>query len=835
MLQYAAKRALKLFYFLFLPICFLFFILQFSCVQSFLISCFFQDQFEKIQLSSTKGFFPFDFSLESASLESKTKKIFLKNFAIKFKKNLCGIRNFSAEVIDIKTTENKKFSLQDLESFIPFITQKFVRNIEIQNVRFNENKISEIKYAYDKKNHGRSLKAQINDKECFLSYSLNKDLVIANVSIDKTLFNINFEIPKHHISIRTVFSQSDTLNFDGILAQSKLIGVLSSSMFSNQVSLELSSTNELLSAKFSVKDLDLSGELSFDMERKKLLANGITFKNIATVMPFYIDNKFFIENVDILFKEGKIKIKNINLQPENFSLGEAQIFDFDLSNFLGQSEFCGVLSGRALFENGKENFELKLQKGKFLNIPLPEFSIQGSYSKDKAEAKISYDLLKQVNKINFEVLANDWLISKKSKIKLDAKGAFDIFQDAANSSFSGKLVYDFKANGTLIDPKCVGKIALSNGVLMNRSAGIYLKKIEAKSKLSENKLEIMNISATDDTSSSGKISGKGKVDLTSGKTQLELNLDNLRLVDISKFKGRVFGDILIKGESLDSLKISGKLYSNNAEFDISNIIAKSHMALGLIENQKTKVVQAKVKLNLPEIPVDVEFSFKPNLKIVGFGVDSVWEGGAKANGTLNNLNYEAKLELSKGKIKVSGNEFKLSNGKIWTNEKNSDIIFIDVVATKSVSGIKVRARFVQDQVGTDVKFESTPYLSQNDILSYLLFDHSSSEISTGEAFTLFSVMSALSGDQVMDIMSKIKSVLGLDSIELKRVTDDDKEYDALSVGKKIGKMQISVDQGSANDTTKAVLNAKVAKDTKLSVDLYGKNAPGVGIFWNKRY
>jgi autotransporter translocation and assembly factor TamB len=232
-------------------------------------------------------------------------------------------------------------------------------------------------------------------------------------------------------------------------------------------------------------------------------------------------------------------------------------------------------------------------------------------------------------------------------------------------------------------------------------------------------------------------------------------------------------------------------------------------------------------------PVNIKFNIKQGLKITGYGIDSLWNGGATIAGNITALQYNAKMILKNGKIAVSDNNFKLKNGEILFDSTG---LKVNVSAEKKLENKIVGARFFQNEKGTKVKFFSSPHMSKKDILSYMLFDKSSADISITEGLTLFSVMNQISGGSDVNIITKLKTTLHFDSIALRRNSNSrNEEYNAVSIGKKIGKLRISVDQGAAKDTTNVVIETNIAKNTKISVDLSGKESIGAGISLSKRY
>ena len=314
-----------------------------------------------------------------------------------------------------------------------------------------------------------------------------------------------------------------------------------------------------------------------------------------------------------------------------------------------------------------------------------------------------------------------------------------------------------------------------------------------------------------------------------------MDVDSLSVVDIKEFDGKIKGKLSVSGNLAENLKITGDLETTKADVDISNVVKMSSYSIDIVDSVKEKKKKEKRKISW-KCPLDIKLLFKPCVKVTGFGINSEWNGGINISGDTSFVKYDGVLKLRKGNINVSGKKMSLKDGKVCFSDKNPDIIFIEVSAIKSLDSTKVGAKFIQDEKGVRVSLFSNTHLQQKDILSYILFEKSVSEISSGEAITLYSISNNLSGRRDFDIIGKIKSVLGLDVLDIKRnQSNEHGEYNTISIGKKIGKMNISVDQGAGEHTTKVVVDTKIAKNTKLTVDLSGNDAIGAGIAWQKRY
>jgi translocation and assembly module TamB len=358
--------------------------------------------------------------------------------------------------------------------------------------------------------------------------------------------------------------------------------------------------------------------------------------------------------------------------------------------------------------------------------------------------------------------------------------------------------------------------------------------------IKNNLVTIKNISATDFTKVQQKIKGDGTISQKDGKyvIKTKINVKDFYMAEIKGLKGSLSGEILINGIFGEKVTIAGELFSDNFIYDITSIIARANHSLGIIDiSKKPKVKKPKNQVTTPSwCSVQVNVFAKNNFKVVGNGVESLWDGHCSISGPINKIDYLGKLVLKKGKITISGKKLSITEGQVTVSSECPGVFFVDISSTKKLDNMELYVKFLQNKKETAIKLSSNPSMPQKDVLSYILFEKKASEITEGETVILLAILGRVSGGESFDIIDKIKTMFGLDSIEIKRAVDNqNNEYGALSIGKKIGKVKVSVDQGAGDKTTKVTLETKIGKQVKAIVDHSSSNAIGAGIMWSKKY
>jgi hypothetical protein len=823
----------------------------------------------EVRLIGTHGIFPFSFSIDRVDIRFKSQQtakmhssVIVRNVSILLSKKLTHIRRMTIDEMDIRSNGNGGLNLSDIHDVLPMMCQKIIKRISIEKLTFNNKKAENISFSLDNALQMRALRFRMNNEDYEAQLKIHNSNLILNVTSTKAISDTRpllkpseselgagkfrersiecmYGILDRHVSLKLRYKSNDIL-FDGMYTNNSLSGILQlQGSIDQKLSCNLMLNNGVAEAAVYSSDIGLSSHLVFNIAEELLLVKDTRFDNDIKVESFFVRDDHPIPSVNVLLKRGTISIKNLNLFSESVELGKIEVKDVEIAEILGAEILNGgKLNGTGTYQDGTIKLDLKAMDCQFGQVKVPVLDIVAQCRNDNAKIQIRYDFLKKQSFIECQIAANNWIPSKTSGIKLRATGEFRIqdYVTTVKQSASGVLKYDLSANGTVIGPIFSGEIKLKDGVYMNPSTNTYIKNGSISAVIRNNDLVIDKISVTDDGKPRGTISGSGKISLKKNlDTDITLELHDFNVVEINDFYGKVNGRISIKGDLLTSVKISGEVYSDQAKLNVANLVMKTSRSIEIVQGNKGSIKRESVPHQI-KAPLDIKFVFKNGMKIQGSGMDSIWEGGASLYGDLFDPKYNAKLTMKKGSIRVSGKDFNLKDGVIWIDSTKFDTFHICITAVKKLDDIKVGAKFTQDENGVKVTVFSKPYASRIDILSYLLFGKRSAEISAGEAFTLFSIMSKLTDGDRLDILDKLKSVLGLDDLEIKKNTDANMgEYSAVSIGKRIGSVKISVDQGAGKDTTKVVLEKKVAKNTKISVDLSGKNSVGAGIAWSRRY
>ncbi|MDR2458631.1 MAG: translocation/assembly module TamB domain-containing protein [Holosporales bacterium] len=797
----------------------------------------------RINFSEITGFFPFKFSVIGLKVANGEVGFSVDKLGIEMSKSMLHIKNLSAGNVVMKSVVPVRASLSSVRYIAPLFLQKIIKYVSIESLDYDGLVFTKLLFTYGRKIGTRRVKTMLRGNSLDCQWGIVGTSIIADVGINDILANVTYDTRTKRTSISVDYGKQ-RVSFDGLYdGGDRLLGTVSLPFMNMKLASELALKDDFLDAKLRSDQIGVSGSLEYNFNTNFIVCNNVRFDNGISMVPFIIKDDLTIPRMAVIMPKGKVHFRNINLSRGEFSPGDITVSNVDISHLLGP-EYGGTLDGTCRFVNGSESVKLALTKFNVGSIKVPLINIGAAYSASGLGVKFSFEFMKKKNVIEAEVVAKDWIITKESSIKMKGTGKFNIadYRLPADQIASGTIVYNLSAAGSIANPVLRGNVSLKKGYYINSNAGIYLQNIRLDCNIKDNTVLVKNIYLTDGFKEPGNISGSGnvRVDQNTADVNLLLKVNNLSVIDRNWVNAKLVGELTIIGDLYEKCTIKGALNTSSAKVDISSMVFMSSRSINVPQDsaEDKATISNGMKTSADDSPsyfqnVAIDIDLKSSLVVTGMGVDSTWNGGGSIAGSLSEVRYQMKLALAKGNVTVNENTFKLKNGEMLID---NDHFNVNVSAEKHVDNTIVGAKFVQHNGDSCVKFYSVPYMPKNDVLSYMLYNKKSSEISTSEGLAMFSVMNKVTGMGGFDIINKMKSTLGIDSLGIKKNKNvANEEYDAISVGKKIGKVRISVDQGAAKDTTSVVVETKIAKNTKLSVDLSSRNLFGAGILWSRRY
>ncbi|MBY0281535.1 MAG: translocation/assembly module TamB [Alphaproteobacteria bacterium] len=614
---------------------------------------------------------------------------------------------------------------------------------------------------------------------------------------------------------------------------------------------------DLIDASVTVK------EFNFTPENHKII-----LKN-----PFTVDFKIGkLESFLLALDGGKIAIEKLQWQTpavpsspwkghvslDNIPFSLMQLFDREFS-------LQGALSGH-IDVGGDHSFPTLMGQLNISSLSYSSFAEQQIKGFEALSAEIDFDWGTEALKWKMECYGGPTLtlfangkintqngyVRPNSEVQIETKGSlhFGIFSAFLTNGdrINGVLTTDLGVHGTVENPSLKGSLNVNSGLYELSDYGTLIHDINLSMEAKGSELVIVSLTAHDGnygTSKKGILTGKGSILLKSWAipyVDIELDLEDFKVAQSDSFVGKASGSLFLKGEG-EKAKITGDVKLVSASLFLEEAASPEIPTINIANlNPQEASKETNIHAEKPAeiLPIELKLTTPSNFNISGFGLESSWKGSMTVVNSLLDTQLVGIITLEKGKLDIFGKTLKLKQGKIIydTNIKNDPLLFIKAVrevdsdtrVTLIIEGRASNPRFT---------FMSIPAYPEEEILSRLLFGKSVGSISVGQSIQLASAAAAMNGQKGLNVMDKIRSSFGLDTLELK----ESKKYDsydtsggqALSIGKEFGNVKVSIDQGVSTGTSKATLEAGIAHNLNVNVDVGGDQSSGIGLNWVKRY
>ncbi|MEC7839564.1 MAG: translocation/assembly module TamB domain-containing protein [Chlamydiota bacterium] len=404
-------------------------------------------------------------------------------------------------------------------------------------------------------------------------------------------------------------------------------------------------------------------------------------------------------------------------------------------------------------------------------------------------------------------------------------------------------------SGSLAEPQITGNADITEGTLESFIFGTRLYNIKASFVGNGQNVTMTSLSASDEKG--GTVNGEGtiKLDPLEGfPTDIQLNLEGLRLIRLDNVSGIFDGTIHMKGDK-DKILMKGELTSQKTDYTIAKRIDEITETVDVVyinqpSNELPPTIIPKGKLADVPMELDINIHIPENLKVKDDDLNSTWSGDVNVSGTTDKIITKGELNLVKGDYLLNGQQFELNPGTITFNGNPEKKTSIYIVASRDINDYRVDIVLQGKLLNPNIVLRSSPPMPQQEVLSLILFGRSPTEISSFQDQQLEQSLSNLTKDQSgPGFVDKIQKTIGIDRIDINRQEYDDREEVSIQVGKYITRdVYISLNKGFGDEPTRVALEAKLKHNFKVQLDA-GESSRGsddkaagqISLLWKHDY
>lgn len=413
-------------------------------------------------------------------------------------------------------------------------------------------------------------------------------------------------------------------------------------------------------------------------------------------------------------------------------------------------------------------------------------------------------------------------------------------------SIQGPVTLDLRVNGKPSLNAVSGRVTLRGGEVAEPGLGMRIEGLDVTAELQNGRIMV---DAAGNMEAGGRIAVNGPIDLRNGTLDLGVTLDEVVARDPNLYEVMVSGNVRFSGRNADGPLISGRVNVERAEIRIPSTGLGGAKSIPDIQHvgdaRPPRSTRAKAGLEPfggsasreaglggpPATPpanpprLDLIISAPNQIFIRGRGVDAEMGGELQVKGTTRNVIPIGHLEMIRGRVDLLGKRFDLTEGLVEL--QGSMIPVIRLVAETSENNVTTRIIIDGEARDPEIRFESSPEMPEEEVLSQLLFGRGLDNISPLQAAQLANAIAVLAGRAGEGIVGKLRDQVGLDDLDL--ATDDegnvrvragkyltDKVYTDVSVDDS-GKSAVSLNM-DISDTLRA--RGSVGTDGESTMGIY---------------
>ncbi len=390
---------------------------------------------------------------------------------------------------------------------------------------------------------------------------------------------------------------------------------------------------------------------------------------------------------------------------------------------------------------------------------------------------------------------------------------------------TGKTAISLEVNGTLASPQLSGQMTLENGTFESFRFGTVFENINAKIVGRGSEAILTHFSAT--SAGNTALTAKGKITLDPRQNfpfDLSLTTRRAPLLNLDTASVLASGPIQIKGNSKNA-DLTGQLLIDKADFTLPKQLSPSikHIDVSYInqpDNEESPTLYQQ-KVDTWPMTLNVDLRAPKGLTVSGRDLNSEWKGNASIKGTTSAPQIFGQIEAISGEQLLNGKMFQLAQGNITFNGDYSEKATLYVVVEHELEECNAEIVLKGAVNNPSISFRSNPPMSQQEILSLILFNKPLPEIDALQGSQLSQSFSALSAeDDSANFLGKLRNSVKIDSFGVNVSDDDDQKDISITVGKYVTpRLFVSVNKSMTSEATSVAVAANLIKSLKLQAEV----------------
>ena len=422
--------------------------------------------------------------------------------------------------------------------------------------------------------------------------------------------------------------------------------------------------------------------------------------------------------------------------------------------------------------------------------------------------------------------------------KLDA-GLLNNALSISGRHFSGALAIDLQARGTVAKPLAEGSLTLSDGAFSDDQTGLKITSISGLILAKGANLRIDRLSGKTPNGGSIGATGQVRLDPAAGfPGALHVTSQHAELVATAIVAAVADMSLDVTGALARTPDVAGRVSIVSMDINVPdrfssvtspipgtrhvnpNATARAVLAL------RTKAGSAGARTPLFDARLALTISAS-RIFVRGRGINAEMGGDLRLSGSAVNPHVSGGFDLQRGSLSFLGKRLVFTRGRVQFH--GGAMPELDLLAETSSADITARVSVTGPAAQPVFAFTSNPSLPQDEILSRILFQKASGNLSAFQAVELANAVASLTGRG--DAFERLRKSLGVDSLDI---------GSSASGSPTVGVSRAISDRISVRATTGALpqdngvsVDLNVSRHIRLQagVDASGGSSVGIGADW----
>jgi len=414
------------------------------------------------------------------------------------------------------------------------------------------------------------------------------------------------------------------------------------------------------------------------------------------------------------------------------------------------------------------------------------------------------------------------------------------------ASAAGHLTLDATVGGSLNSPRLDGRFSVASGRFIDAQTHAGLQNIAVQGDFNG---EQITLSMTAQSASGGNVSGSGTISTNIGEGMpalLHVQLDHSRYNDGSLVVATLNGAINITGPLLRDFDIGGEILVDKAEITVPSFFSDAeelevdhkNLTPGIaatLARAKMEAVRSfegrELGLKRPVLPrLDLVVRAPARIFVRGRGLDAELGGRIHLQGSLDDLRPTGGFNLIRGRFDILTKRLNFDEGRVGlSGTLNPEL---DFTASTQGNGIDVIVSLRGPFDKLSLEFSSQPEFPQDEVLSFLIFNRSISELSPLQIAQLAAAAAELTGLTQSSLMGDLRRATGLDDLD---ITSDGKGNTAVRAGRYIRDNIYLGLEADSQGKTKGTINLDIDQNLKFKGAVDSDSDSSLGLFYEKDY